>query len=435
MNLDIFKTKACRIGVIGLGYVGLPLIRSFCRAGLTTTGFDIDPAKIDLLRSGKCYLKHIPAEQIAPFVRSGKFIPTADFALLREQNAIIICVPTPLTHTKTPDMSFIENTAKAIRDHLVPGQLIVLESTTYPGTTRQVVAKILGETGLVAGRDYLLAFSPEREDPGRTDIQTHAIPKVVGGVNEASLAAAMATYGHAMEKLVPVSSCEVAESAKLLENIYRCVNIAMVNELKVLFDKMGIDVWEVIEAAKTKPFGFQAFYPGPGLGGHCIPVDPYYLSWKAREYDVITRFIELAGEVNSGMPAYVVGRVMDALNGQKKSLNGAKVLLLGLAYKADIDDVRESPSVVIYEMLAEKGAIVSYNDPFIPQTHRQRQHDLRAQSVEITDSLLAEQDCVIICTAHSCYNWEQIVGNSKLVVDTRNATAKVKAPVGKVMKA
>jgi UDP-N-acetyl-D-glucosamine dehydrogenase len=332
-------------------------------------------------------------------------------------------------------MTYVVKTAEMISQNLRRGQLIVLESTTYPGTTREVVKPILERSGLKAGRDFYLAFSPEREDPGNKSHTTTTIPKVVGGLNATSGKLACALYGRAVKRVVPVSTCEVAEAAKILENVYRCVNIAMINELKVVFDRMGIDVWEVISAAATKPFGFQAFYPGPGLGGHCIPIDPFYLTWKAREYGMNTRFIELAGEINTSMPEYVVGRVALALNRQKKALNGAKVLVLGLAYKKDVDDLRESPSIELIEHLRDQGAKVDYNDPHIPQTHKQREHDLRMKSKPISAAMLRGYDCVLISTDHSAYDYPFIVRHAKLVVDTRNATAKVRSGRSKLVRA
>jgi UDP-N-acetyl-D-glucosamine dehydrogenase len=429
------------VGVMGLGYVGLPLVREFCRAvgpktkGLKVLGFDVDPEKIRLLSAGKSYIEHIPSSLIKEIVRSGQFRATANMRELNRPDAIIICVPTPLTKSRDPDMQYVEGTVRAIAQRLRPGQLVVLESTTYPGTTSELAKPILEQTGLKAGKDFFLAFSPEREDPGRKDYTTATIPKVVGADDKTSLELACQLYRTAIKNVVPVSSAAVAESSKLLENIYRSVNIALVNELKVLFDRMGIDVWEVIRAASTKPFGFQPFYPGPGLGGHCIPIDPFYLSWKARQYELPTRFIELAGEINTSMPKYVAWRTIEALNARGKAIKGAKILVLGLAYKKDVDDVRESPSVTLIELLREQSAKVDYNDPHIPRTHKQREHNLQMKSKPLSERMLAGYDCVLISTDHSSYDYDWIVRHAKLVVDTRNATAKVKRGRQKIVKA
>ena len=368
-------------------------------------------------------------------VRAGQFEATTDFKRLREPDCILICVPTPLTKMREPDMTYVEATARAIAKTLRKGQLIVLESTTYPGTTREVMLPILAEKGLKAGKDFFLAFSPEREDPGRTDYTTKTIPKVVGGYDRGSLAAAVACYEIAIDTVVPVSSCEAAEACKILENTFRCVNIALVNELKSLFDRMGIDVWEVIRAAGTKPFGFTPFYPGPGLGGHCIPIDPFYLSWKARQYGMTTRFIELAGEVNISMPRFVITKLADAMNDRGKAVKGSRVLVLGLAYKKDVDDVRESPSLELIELLQEKGAKVDYNDPHIARTHKMREHDLKMSSKKLTAKMLAGYDAVLISTDHSTYDYRFIVDNAQLVIDTRNATKAVRRGRRKIVKA
>ena len=429
------ESKRAVVGVIGLGYVGLPLVREFCRAGMAVLGFDIDPAKTDALMARRSYIEHIPASRVAEMVDSGRFAATTDFRRLGEPDCILICVPTPLTKMREPDMTYVEATAHAVAKTLRRGQLVVLESTTYPGTTREVVLPILARGGLRVGRDFFLAYSPEREDPGRKDYTTRTIPKVVGGCERNSLRAATACYGVAIDTLVPVSSCDAAEAAKILENTYRCVNIALVNELKLLFDRMGIDVWEVIGAAATKPFGFTAFYPGPGLGGHCIPIDPFYLSWKARQYGLTTRFIELAGEVNVSMPRFVVGKVMDALNEAGKALKGSKVLVLGLAYKKDIDDVRESPSLELIELLRHKGAKVDYNDPHVPHTHRMREHDLKMTSKRLSAKMLAGYDAVLIATDHADYDCDFIVEHARLVVDTRNAAKNVRRGRGRIVKA
>jgi UDP-N-acetyl-D-glucosamine dehydrogenase len=430
------RDKSAKIGVIGLGYVGLPLIRAFVAAGFRTLGFDVDQSKVQQLVAGKSYIKHIASEWIARCVAEGTFLPTADMTRLGEADALLICVPTPLNESRDPDLTFIEQTARQIAKTLRPGQLVVLESTTYPGTTRDVVLPILAARGLKVGRDFYLAFSPEREDPGNPDFSAERIPKVVGGIDATSGQLAQLLYGQAVARVVPVSNCEVAEAAKILENTYRSVNIALVNELKVLFERMGIDVWDVIDAARTKPFGFQAFYPGPGLGGHCIPIDPFYLTWLARRHGMTTRFIELAGEVNTGMPQYVVHRVISALNDRAKPLRGSKVLVLGLAYKKNVDDARESPSFTLIELLQAGGAVVSYNDPHIPVPPVTREHgDLKMSSCPLTPEYLAAQDCVLIATDHSSYDYEFIVRHAQLVVDTRNATQKVREGREKIVKA
>ncbi len=412
------KKKRAVVGVIGLGYVGLPLVIEFAKKGFKVVGFDIDEKKVQTLKSGKSYIKHIKEDDIRSILKS--FEPTTDFSKISEVDAIIICVPTPLNKYREPDMSYVFKTAKEISKYLQRGQLVVLESTTYPGTTEEDLRCILEESGLKAGDDFYLAFSPEREDPNNPNFKTSQIPKVVGGYNRESLEVARALYDQIVDKTVPVSSTRVAEATKLLENIYRAVNIALVNELKVLFDRMGIDVWEVIDAAKTKPFGFQAFYPGPGIGGHCIPVDPFYLTWKAREYDFSTRFIELAGEINISMPYYVVQKTIEALNERGKSIKGAKILILGMAYKKDVDDMRESPSLVLYKLFEEKGAKVDYNDPYIPEIPPLRKYDIHKKSVSLTKNNLKKYDCVIIATDHSEYKPDVIAGEANLVIDTRN---------------
>jgi len=428
-------TKKALVGIMGLGYVGLPLVREFCSGGLKVVGFDVDPEKIKMLNAGKSYIEHIPSSMVKGLTSSGKFRATTNMKELRKVDAIIICVPTPLTKTRDPDMKYVVSTAQAIAPNLQKGQLVILESTTYPGTTSDLVKPILEKSGLKAGKDFYLAFSPEREDPGRKDYTTATIPKVVGADDPMSRELAVKLYSTAIKTVVPVSSTSVAESAKLLENIYRCINIAMVNELKMLFDRMGIDIWEVINAAKTKPFGFQAFYPGPGLGGHCIPIDPFYLTWRAKEFGMTTRFIELAGEINTGMPHYVIMRTMEALNEHQKSLKGSKVLVLGLAYKKDVDDLRESPSIELIELFKEHGAKVDYNDPHIPHTHKQREHDQKMKSIPLTPKTIASYDCVVVATDHTSYDYDMIVKNAKLVVDTRNATANVKQGRNKIVKA
>lgn len=425
--LNKIESKSAVVGVIGLGYVGLPLLNAFHRAGFHVLGFDIDPAKIESLRKGENYLKHLGAEMVADMNRAGRFDATSDFSRLAEPDAVISCVPTPLGKHLEPDLSYVEKTAEDIGKTLRKGQLVVLESTTYPGTTRQVMLPRLQAAGLTCGSDFFLAYSPEREDPGRKDHNTQTIPKLVGGVDEASGKLALALYRQAIEQVIPVSSAEVAESAKLLENIYRAVNIALVNEMKIVLTAMGIDIWEVIEAAKTKPFGFQAFYPGPGLGGHCIPIDPFYLTWKAREVGMPTHFIELAGEVNQAMPEYVVQRAALALNDRGRAVKGSRILILGLAYKPDVDDVRESPSFELIEKLRRLGSAVDYNDPHVPHTHHMRHWgDLHMASVELTGKSLSSYDCVIVATHHAAYDWQMIADHAKLIIDTRNALRDVK---------
>jgi UDP-N-acetyl-D-glucosamine dehydrogenase len=434
--LQKIEQKKCLVGVIGLGYVGLPLISAFVNKGVKTLGFDIDPEKIEKLSQGRSYIKHVSSEMIQEWQKKALFSATSDMSRLNEADVIIICVPTPLSESRDPDLSYIEKTTESIAKALRPGQLVVLESTTYPTTTRDVVLPILKTSGLNAGTDFLLAFSPEREDPGNPQFTAATIPKVIGGIDEMSTKAAVALYSHAIVKVVEVSSPEVAEACKILENTYRAVNIALVNELKVLFDRIGIDVWEVIDAAKTKPFGFQAFYPGPGLGGHCIPVDPFYLTWLARKYGLMTRFIELAGEVNSRMPEYVVTRLAEFLNDQSKPIRGSKIALLGIAYKKDVDDPRESPSFVLLEDLLRRGAVVTYNDPHIPHLPKMRHHDVpEMSSQEITPEYLAAQDCVLIATNHSAYDYAMIVRHSRMVLDTRNATKEVAEGREKIFKA
>ena len=410
------------VGVIGLGYVGLPLAAAFARAGFPVIGFDVDDAKIADLRAGRNYLKHLGDEFVKSMLAGGRFDATSDFTRLGEADAVISCVPTPLGSHLEPDLSFVERSADAIAKTLRPGQLIVLESSTYPGTTRGVMLPRLLRSGLRCGADFFLAYSPEREDPGRKDHSTQTIPKLVGGIDPISGDLATALYRRAIKQVVPVSSAEVAEAAKILENVYRAVNIALVNELKMVLTAMDIDVWEVIAAASTKPFGFQPFYPGPGLGGHCIPIDPYYLTWKAREVGMPTRFIELAGEVNRAMPDYVVQRTAAALNDRSRAVKGSKILVLGLAYKPDVDDVRESPSFEIIEKLESLGAAVDYNDPLVPRTHRMRRHDLKMSSVPLTPEALKAYDCIVICTNHSAYDWRMIAENALLIIDTRGAT-------------
>jgi UDP-N-acetyl-D-glucosamine dehydrogenase len=429
------QNKTATVGIIGLGYVGLPLARAFTTAGIRVLGFDIDPNKIVKLNAGRSYIKQIPDSVIAG-MRSNGFEATDRFDRLNEPDAVLVCVPTPLTESREPDLTYVVNSAQAIAAKLRPGQLIVLESTTYPTTTRNVVLPILERGGLVAGRDFFLAFSPEREDPGNATYSVTSIPKVVGGLDDGSGDVACALYSAVVPKVVRVSTPEVAEACKILENTYRAINIALVNEMKVLYDRMGIDVWEVIDAAKTKPFGFQAFYPGPGLGGHCIPLDPFYLSWIARHYGFNTRFIELAGEVNTAMPAFVVSKVADALNDVAKSVKGSRVLILGMAYKKDIDDPRESPGFELMDLLLKKGAIVSYNDPHIPELPRMRHWPhLSMTSTPLTPEFLASQDAVLISTDHTAFDYSFIVEHSQLVIDTRNATKAVTTGREKVVRA
>jgi UDP-N-acetyl-D-glucosamine dehydrogenase len=423
------------IGIIGLGYVGLPLARAFAQNGFRVLGFDIDTSKVARLNAGLSYIRQIPADVIRT-MRGRGFEATDRFDRLGEADAILICVPTPLTEAREPDLTYVVNSANAISTHLRRGQLIVLESTTYPSTTRNVVLPILQASSLDAGSDYFLAFSPEREDPGNETHTVSNIPKVVGGLDAAATDLAATLYGSIVANVVRVSTPEVAEATKILENTYRAINIALVNELKVLYDRMGIDVWEVIDAAKTKPFGFQAFYPGPGLGGHCIPIDPFYLTWVARQYGMSTRFIELAGEVNTSMPAYVVGKVADALNERSKPVKGSKVAILGMAYKKNVDDPRESPGFELMDLLMKKGAVISYNDPHIPMLPRMRHYPhLQMDSKALTPEFLGSQDCVLIATDHSAYDWVSIVRNSRLIVDTRNATQKIKDGREKIVRA
>jgi UDP-N-acetyl-D-glucosamine dehydrogenase len=430
--LEKVESRTARIGIIGLGYVGLPLALLYSEQKFAVTGFDIDQKKIDTLAAGGTYIVRIPGEEIQEAKKSG-FNATADFGRIAEMDAIIICVPTPLNEYHEPDMTYIVNTVEAIAPHVRSRQLVILESTTYPGTTEEVVIPLLekgNQRGLKTARTeneegFFVAFSPEREDPGNDTVARRDIPKVIGGVGEVATRLASALYGSIFNRTVPVSSPATAEMTKLLENIYRCVNIALVNELKMLCQRMGIDIWEVIEAAKTKPFGFHPFYPGPGLGGHCIPVDPFYLSWKAKEFDFRTRFIELAGEINTAMPYHVVTSVTDALNAAKKSLNGSKILMLGVAYKKDIDDLRESPALTIIELLQKAGAEVRYNDPYFKFVGKGRKYDLQMTNTPLDN--LGEYDCVLIVTDHSDYDYQRIVRESKLVVDTRNATKGISA--------
>ncbi|MFH1196552.1 MAG: nucleotide sugar dehydrogenase [bacterium] len=432
--------KSVKVGIVGLGYVGLPLGLEFCNKGINVLGFDVDEKKIPKLMNGETYIKHIPASKIKKAVDDGLLKATSDFRRLPEVDAILICVPTPLNENREPDMSYVVGTAEMIQKYLRKGQLVTLESTTYPGTTDEILLPLFEDAPieqalvngldeknvkkLIVGKDFFLAFSPEREDPNNPNFTTATIPKVIGGVTPECLKNAKALYDLIIEKTVPVSSPSAAEATKLLENIYRSVNIALVNELKMVFDKMGIDIWEVIEAASTKPFGYNAFYPGPGLGGHCIPIDPFYLTWKAREYDINTRFIELAGEINTYQPYYVVHRVLEVMNDRGKVLKGAKILILGAAYKKNIDDMRESPSLKLIEIFRSKGAIVDYNDPYIPKLPTTRKYNFDMKSVGLSKENLACYDLVVLSTDHSDYDYKLIADNSSLIIDTRNAFAK-----------
>lgn len=432
------RDRTARVGIAGLGYVGLPLAEAFALAGFSVTGFDIDGAKARLLNEGKTYIRHIPDARIAAIVDSGKFRASTDFSDVAGMDAILICVPTPLTRFREPDLQFVISTGEAIAPHLRAGQLIALESTTWPGTTTEVLKPILEAGGLVSGGDFFLAYSPEREDPGNPDYGATTIPKVVGGDGEAALALAVTLYGQIVGQVVPVSSAATAEAVKLTENIFRAVNIALANELKLVYDRMGIDVWEVIDAAKTKPFGYMPFYPGPGLGGHCIPIDPFYLTWKAREHGISTRFIELAGEINTDMPRHVVRRLGEALDAQAgKGLNGARILLIGLAYKKNVDDTRESPALTIIELMEERGAAVDYYDPYVAEIPKTREHAPLAgrQSVAWSRETLASYDAAFICTDHDDVDYAELVAHSRLVVDTRNATRDVAEHRERIVKA
>jgi UDP-N-acetyl-D-glucosamine dehydrogenase len=429
------EQRTARVAIVGLGYVGLPLAETFAWGGYPVLGFDVDEVKVAKLHRGESYIGHICPERVAELVGGGRFDATCDPGRFVEADVIIICVPTPLGESREPDLSFITRTGEMLKPHLRQGQLVILESTTYPGTTEDVLRPILEESGLTAGQDFFLAYSPEREDPGNRDFATRNIPKVVGGMDEASLRLAVALYEPVVDGVVPVSSTRVAEACKILENTYRAVNIALVNELKSVFTAMGIDVWEVIAAAKTKPFGFQAFYPGPGLGGHCIPIDPFYLTWAARRYGLNTRFIELAGEVNMAMPQYVVDRTAEALNEDGLPVKGSRVCLLGVAYKKDVDDPRESPAFEIMEKLQARGAIVTYNDPHIPTLPHMRHHAVRMDSQSLTQEFLAQQDCLLLVTDHAAFDYEYIVRHSRLLVDTRNATVRCEPGDCRIVKA
>lgn len=416
------KSNKFKVGIIGMGYVGLPLALEFALKGIQTIGFDLDENKVrSINKEKKSYIKHIPGKNVKSAVETGMLSATKEFSKLKDVDAIIICVPTPLDKNREPDMKYVVQTAEEISRHLRPGHIISLESTTYPGTTDELLLGIFAKTGLKVGKDYFLCFSPEREDPNNPNYVTATIPKVIGGVTKKCLDLGLLVYSKVIEKLVPVSSTKAAEATKLLENIYRSINIALVNELKMVFDKMGIDVWEVIDAAATKPFGYTPFYPGPGLGGHCIPIDPFYLTWKAREYETATKFIELAGEINTNMPHYVIAKVMDALNVNKKALNSSKILILGLAYKKNVDDIRESPSLKLIELLQERGAKVDYNDEFVKSIPELRKYKFNKKSVKLSKENLGKYDLVLMSTDHSYYDHKLIVKHSKLIVDTRNA--------------
>lgn len=432
------EAKDFKIGIIGLGYVGIPLALTACKAGFPVIGFDIDEARVAQINSGKSFIKHIPTTAINEAVERGRFVATTDFNRIGEADAVIIAVPTPLSKQREPDLSYVEDTAEAIAPRLRRGQLVVLESTTWPGTTDEIMRPRLERTGLKSGVDFYLAFSPEREDPGNQSFSTSTIPKVVGGDGPDAVALATAVYDALVVKTVPVSSSRTAEAVKLTENIFRAVNIALVNELKVIYDKMGIDVWEVIDAAKTKPFGFMPFYPGPGLGGHCIPIDPFYLTWKAREYDIATQFIELAGQINTAMPHYVVDRVAEALDREfGLGLTRSKILVLGIAYKKNIDDMRESPSLRLIEILESRGARTDYHDPFVPVIPRTREHASLTgrQSIELSPSTVAGYDAVLIATDHDAVDYKSLASSARLIVDTRNACARAGVTTGKIVKA
>jgi UDP-N-acetyl-D-glucosamine dehydrogenase len=423
---DLFTKLSLRcanVGIVGLGYVGLPLALAFADKGVSVVGFDVDAMKVDAINEGRSYIKHIEPEEIGNAVSLGRLEATSDFTQISRVDALIICVPTPLGIHLEPDLSFVESTIASAVPHLRPQQIISLESTTYPGTTEEILRPKLEAAGFTIGEDCYLVYSPEREDPGNPQFSGRTIPKVVGGSTETCRKMGEALYGIAFEQVVPVSSTKIAEFSKLLENIYRAVNIGLVNELKVAADKMGIDIWEVIQASSTKPFGFKPFYPGPGLGGHCIPIDPFYLTWKAREYGVHTKFIELAGQINREMPHYVVSRTAEALNGQGKPVKGSRVLLLGLAYKEDVDDLRESPTFALMDSLSDLGAVVDYHDPYIPEIGPTREHMQWSgkKSEPLTLDTLRQTDCVIISTAHASVDYDAIVANASLIVDTRNA--------------
>ncbi len=425
-----FQARDACVGVFGLGYVGLPLLCRFSEAGFRTIGFDIDPEKIAALRRGESYLSTVPRESLRAALARG-LAATDDYALAADADALIICVPTPLTRAREPDLQFIVATLESLLPHLRAGQLLSLESTTYPGTTDEIIRPRVEARGLTPGKDFFLVFSPEREDPGNARYSTRTIPKICGGTTPACLEVGVALYGQAIDKVVPVSSTRVAEMSKLLENIHRAVNIGLVNEMKVIADRMGIDIHEVIRAAATKPFGFVPYYPGPGLGGHCIPIDPFYLTWKAREYGVNTRFIELAGEINHAMPEWVVNKIGAALNERGKAVKGSRILVLGIAYKKNVDDVRESPAAAIMELLRDRGALLGYSDPHVPRFPPMREHRFDLESMRLSREMLAQQDCVVLVTDHDKFDYETIVGAAPLIVDTRGRFAANRANVVK----
>lgn len=426
-----FKSKEAVIGIVGLGYVGLPLMLRYNAIGYCVLGIDIDPGKVEKLNQGKSYIEHIPCASVAKARESG-FSATTDFRRVAECDALILCVPTPLNKYREPDMSFVINTTDALKPYLRAGQVVSLESTTYPGTTEEELLPRVQEGGLKVGEDIFLVYSPEREDPGNPNFETRTIPKVIGGHTPKCLEVGIALYEQAIDQVVPVSSTKAAEMTKLLENIHRAVNIGLVNEMKIVADRMGIDIFEVVDAAATKPFGFTAYYPGPGLGGHCIPIDPFYLTWKAREYGLHTRFIELSGEVNQAMPEYVVGKLMDGLNDQGKAVKGSRVLVLGIAYKKNVDDMRESPSVEIMELIEAKGGVVAYSDPHVPDFPQMREHHFTLSSVALTAENLASFDAVVLATDHDKFDYELIQANARLIVDSRG---KYRAPAENVIKA
>jgi UDP-N-acetyl-D-glucosamine dehydrogenase len=433
--LGLIESRQAKVCIIGLGYVGLPLAETFVAGNFSVLGFDIDPAKVAKLNAGKSYIGHLPDSRIGEMVQSRRFEATADPSRFKEADVVLICVPTPLTEAREPDLSFIVKTGESLANHMRPGMLVVLESTTYPGTTRELLVPILERNGLRASIDFFVAFSPEREDPGNLNFSTKTIPKVVGGLDELSGRLAVAIYQPVVKGVVPVANDQVAEACKILENTYRAVNIALVNELKMVFDAMGIDIWDVIAAAKTKPFGFQPFYPGPGLGGHCIPIDPFYLTWVARKYGQNTRLIELAGELNSVMPRYVVGRIARALNDDSKAVRGSRICILGVAYKKDVGDPRESPAFEILELLETQGARLSYSDPHVPVTPPMRRHEFNLESQQLTLEFIAAQDCVVIVTDHTAFDYSFLGAHARLIVDTRNAMHGVAKPKARVVKA
>jgi len=432
---DRIEKSVATVAVIGMGYVGFPLARALHEAGYRVIGFDIDDRKIEMMQRGESYLGHLGEDYFRSLTEGERFAPTSDPDRIADADVVVLCVPTPLGPHREPDLSYVLDSTRIVADRLRPGQLVILESTTYPGTTRDEMLPILKESGLQAGKDFFVAFSPEREDPGRVGVTTAEIPKLVGGLDDNSTRLAVTFYSNAISQVHEVSSAEVAEAAKILENVYRAVNIALVNELKLVFDRLDIDVWEVVAAAATKPFGFQAFYPGPGLGGHCIPIDPFYLAWRAKQAGYPTRFIELAGEINSSMPHVVVDRVAESLNEDGLAMNGARILVSGIAYKPDIDDIRETPAASIIEMLQEHGAEVSYHDPHCPIFPEMKKYDIDMQSIDLTPEVIQSMHCVLIVTDHAAVDYAMIGEHSKLVVDTRNAMAEVENPKARIIKA